>query len=250
METIDVDEKPDRVTVTLDRPAVRNAIDDAMVRELHAVCDRLEAEPRILILTGRSTPEKGVFASGADIRSLASRGRDQALAGINSSLFRRIAALPAPVIAAVDGYAIGGGGELAYAADFRLASTRAVFGNPETGLGILAAAGATWRLVELVGEPLAKEMLLAGRRLDAGEALQRGLVSSIHDPGDLLDAADALASRIAEQDPLAVRLTKRILAAPRGAHPLVDDLAQAVLFESDAKKERMAAFLDKGEKKS
>lgn len=246
MKTISLKDEGDRVTVVLDRPAVRNAIDDDMVAELHAVCDDLEVAPRILIITGEPSGGRGVFASGADIGTLSTRGRDQALAGINSRLFSRITALPAPVIAAVDGIALGGGGELAYAADFRLASTRAVFGNPETGLGILAAAGATWRLVELVGEPLAKEMLLAGRRLDADAALRHGLVSSVHEPEGLMAAAHELASRIAEQDPLAVRLTKRVLAAPRSAHPLVDDLTQAVLFESDAKRERMAAFLEKG----
>jgi enoyl-CoA hydratase len=188
-----------------------------------------------------------VFAAGADIRRLLDRDRDAALRGINSQLFVRIAALPAPVIAAVDGYAIGGGAELAYAADFRLASTRAVFGNPETGLGILAGAGATWRLKELVGEAMAKDMLLAGRRLTAQEALARDLVTEVHPPEGLLQAAHDLASRILRHDALAVRLTKRVLAAPRSAHPLVDDLAQAILFESPEKTARMNAFLNRKE---
>jgi enoyl-CoA hydratase len=199
----------------------------------------------VLILGSASTPERGVFASGADIRQLLGRRRDEALRGINSTLFVRIARLPMPVIAAVDGYAIGGGAELAYAADFRIASTRALFGNPETGLGILAAAGATWRLRELVGEPLAKEILLAGRTLAAPEALRAGLVTSVHEPDGLLAAADELADRIGRQDPLAVRLTKRVLAAPREAHPAIDEIAQAVLFESEAKTARMTAFLDR-----
>ncbi|WP_295034522.1 enoyl-CoA hydratase/isomerase family protein, partial [uncultured Microbacterium sp.] len=151
MTTLILREGADRLHVELNRPDVRNAINDDMVDELHAVCTSLEREPRILILTGTSTPERGVFAAGADIRQLLERGRDEALAGINSGLFTRIARLPMPVIAAVDGFAIGGGAELAYAADIRIASTRAVFGNPETAIGILAAAGATWRLAELVG---------------------------------------------------------------------------------------------------
>ncbi|MCR2810942.1 MULTISPECIES: enoyl-CoA hydratase/isomerase family protein [unclassified Microbacterium] len=245
MNTLRIREGGDRLVVELHRPDVRNAIDDEMVAELHELCARLERDPRILILTGASAGEKGIFAAGADIRSLLGRGRDEALAGINSGLFTRIARLPMPVIAAVDGHAIGGGAELAYAADIRIASTRAVFGNPESALGILAAAGATWRLLELVGEPLAKEILFTGRRLTAEEALRVHLVASIHEPPDLLAAADALADRIAEQDPLAVRLTKRVLAAPRSAHPLVDDLAQAILFESDAKTERMSGFLNR-----
>jgi len=245
MKTLQVHDAVDRVVVELDRPAVRNAIDDVMAGELHEVCDALERDPRVLIITGSSSEERGVFAAGADIRTLLDRGRREALMGFNARLFGRIAALPAPVVAAVDGWAIGGGAELAYAADFRLASTRAVFGNPEVGLGILAAAGATWRLVELVGESMAKEVLMAGRRLTAAEALDRGLVISVHEPDDLLPAAQALADRIAEQDPLAVQLTKRVMRAPREAHPLVDDLAQAVLFETDERRSRMTAFLEK-----
>lgn len=247
MTTLIRREGVDRLHVELHRPDVRNAINDEMVDELHAVCASLEREPRILILTGTSTPERGVFAAGADIRQLLERGRDEALAGINSGLFTRIARLPMPVIAAVDGFAIGGGAELAYAADIRIASTRAVFGNPEAAIGILAAAGATWRLAELVGEPLAKEILFTGRRLDAEEALRRGLVASVHEPDELIAAADAVADRIAKQDPLAIRVTKRVLAAPRDAHPLVDELAQAILFESDAKTQLMTRFLNRSQ---
>src|SRR5690606_8184049 len=137
----------------------------------HDVCALAEREPRVLVLFGHSTPERGVFAAGADIAQLAQRRRADALRGINSGLFRRIAQLPMPAVAAVDGVALGGGAELAYAADFRIATPRARFGNPEPGLGIAAAAGAAWRLAELVGEPVAKEVLLAGRVLTAEEAL-------------------------------------------------------------------------------
>lgn len=231
----------DRVVVELHRPEVRNAIDRQMVDELHAVCASLEQAPRILILIGSD----GVFASGADIAELRERRRDDALAGINSTLFARISALPLPVIAALDGHALGGGAELAFAADFRLGTPRLRLGNPETGLGILPAAGATWRLKELVGEPLAKEILLAGRILSAGEALDVRLVSSLHEPEDLLAAAHDLADRIGRQDPLAVRITKSVFHAPRDAHPVIDQLAQAVLFESEAKFDRMQRFLDR-----
>ncbi len=225
----------------LQRPEVRNAIDQQTVDELHAIAAELERAPRILIISGSD----GVFASGADIRQLRERRRDDALAGINSRIFDRIAQLPMPVIAAVDGWALGAGGELAYAADFRLASSTARFGNPETSLGIVAAAGAAWRLAELVGEPVAKEILLAGRVLKAEEARAVGLVMSVHRPDELVSAAGALADRIANQDPLAVRLSKMLLRMPRDAHPLVDGVAQAVLFEAPAKTERMTAFLDR-----
>ncbi len=231
----------DRVVVELHRPEVRNAIDRQMVEELHLVLGDLEQRPQTLILIGSG----GVFASGADIAELRERRRDDALAGINSTLFGRIARLPMPVIAALDGYALGGGAELAFAADFRLGTPRLKIGNPETGLGILPAAGATWRLKELVGEPLAKEILLAGRILTAEEALDTRLISAIHAPEDLLQAAHELADRIGRQDPLAVRLTKSVFHAPREAHPMIDQLAQAILFESDAKFERMQQFLDR-----
>ncbi len=134
----------------LNRPEVRNAIDQTMVEELHALCADLEHSPRIMILAGSN----GVFASGADISQLRERRRDDALAGINSTVFQRISRLPMPVIAALDGYALGGGAELAFAADFRIATPRLKIGNPEAGLGIIAGAGATWRLIELVGEPV------------------------------------------------------------------------------------------------
>jgi enoyl-CoA hydratase len=232
---------PDRLHIRLNRPESRNSINQQMVDELHEVCALLEHTPRVLILSGAN----GVFASGADIAELRERRRDDALAGINSALFVRIAGLPLPVIAAIDGWALGGGAELAYAADFRLASTTAKIGNPEAGLGIVAAAGATWRLVELVGEPLAKEILLAGRILNADEALAVRLVSEVHDPDALIDAAVALADRITAQDPWALQYSKRLIHAPREAHPLADNEAQAVLFESEQKFARMTAFLER-----
>ncbi len=236
-----VEEFEDRVVVTLDRPSARNAIDQRMVDELHAACASLEAEPRIALVTGAG----GTFAAGADIGRLRARRREDALRGINSGVFDRIRRLPMPVIALLDGYALGAGAELAYACDFRIGTPRVKIGNPEPGLGILAAAGATWRLAELVGEPLAKEMLLAGRVLDAGEALAVRLLTEVAEPDDLLAAGHRLADRIAAQAPLAVRLTKSVFHAPRDAHPFVDDLAQAVLFETEEKERRMTAFLER-----
>jgi enoyl-CoA hydratase len=154
-----------------------------------------------------------------------------------------------PVIALVDGYALGGGAELAYACDFRIGTPGTRIGNPEPGLGILAAAGAAWRLKELVGEPLAKEVLLAGRVLGADEALAVRLLNEVVDAGDLEPAGHRLADRITAQAPLAVRLTKSVLHAPRDAHPLIDDVAQAVLFETQDKTDRMTAFLDRRKEK-
>ncbi|CAN7229470.1 enoyl-CoA hydratase/isomerase family protein [Pseudarthrobacter oxydans] len=246
-QTLLVEERTDRVVVLLNRPEVRNAIDQQMVDELHVVCAALEQDPRVLIIAGVD----GVFASGADIAQLRERRRGDALQGINSTIFVRIAKLPMPVIAALDGYCLGGGAELAYAADFRIGTSSVRIGNPETGLGILAAAGASWRLKELVGEPMAKQVLLAGKILTAEEALAVNLITEIHDAPELMDAAHSLADRIARQDPLAVRITKSVFHAPAEAHPVIDQLAQGILFESEAKFDRMQQFLDrKNDKKT
>lgn len=244
MSDLRITRSDDRVEVILDRPDVRNAISRAMVAELHEVCTRLEAEPRILILAGSTE----VFASGADIAELRDRRAVDALEGVNSRVFDRIARLPMPVIAAIDGWALGGGAELAYAADIRIAGEGLRIGNPETGLGILAGAGATWRLPEIVGRAVAAELLLTGRTLDAAEALSLGLVSRVVPSTELLSTAHELADRIATNDPLATRLTKAVLAAPREAHPAIDEQTQAVLFESPEKHRRMTEFLERRKK--
>lgn len=236
-----ITEHADRVVAVLDRPERRNAIDQATIDALHALCAMLEAEPRTLILTGAG----GVFAAGADIGELRERTAADARRSINATAFIRIRELPMPVIAAIDGYALGGGAELAYAADIRIAGPDLRIGNPETGLGIIAAAGATWRLPEIVGEARAAELLLTGRTLDAEEALRWGLVSAVHPADELLPAAHAVADRIALADPLATQHTKRALHAPRHAHPAVEQELQAELFESPEKHRRMTAFLSR-----
>ncbi|WP_396656561.1 enoyl-CoA hydratase/isomerase family protein [Microbacterium sp.] len=242
-EPLRVDRRDDRVIATLDRPAVRNAIDRDLVDRLHALCGELEADPRVLVIAGAG----GVFASGADIAQLRERGAADALEGINTRVFARIRALPMPVIAAIDGYALGGGAELAYAADIRIGSPSLKIGSPETGLGIIAAAGATWRLPEIVGEARAAELLLTGRVLDAETALAWGLVSAIH-PADELDAAaHALVDRIVANDPLATQYTKRAL---RAGHDTGAVLAlQAELFESPEKHRRMTRFLERRQRR-
>ena len=235
-----VQRRADRVVATLTRPEVRNAIDQDMIDRLHELCEELEREPRTLILTGSD----GVFASGADIAQLRERRGADARRGINTRAFQRVRKLPMPVIAAIDGYALGDGAELAYAADIRIGTPALQIGNPEPGLGIIAAAGATWRLPEIVGEARAAEMLLTGRILDADTAVAWGLVSALYEPAELLAAAHVIADRIARNDPLATRSTKTALLAPRAAHPEIELELQAKLFESPEKERRMAAFLE------
>lgn len=243
---VEIEQDDDRVVLRLNRPEVRNAIDQQTVDELHAACAALEADPKVALIVG----EGGTFAAGADIAQLRERRRDDALRGINSSIFDRIRRLPLPTIALIDGYALGGGAELAYACDFRIGTDRVRIGNPEPGLGILAAAGASWRLAELVGEPIAKEILLAGRVLDAAAAHGCHLLNEVVTPGELMAAGHRWADKITAQAPLAVRLTKAVFHAPREAHPLIDDVAQAVLFETEEKQARMSAFLERKERKS
>ncbi|GAA3521120.1 enoyl-CoA hydratase/isomerase family protein [Aeromicrobium panaciterrae] len=239
-----VESLEDRVVIRLNRPEARNAVNQAMVSMLHQVCAELEELPRVALIIGEGT----TFAAGADIGELRARGHLDALSGINSAIFDRIRRLPMPTIGLLDGYALGGGAELAYACDFRIGTPRTRIGNPEPGLGIIAAAGAVWRLGELVGEPFAKEILLAGRVLKADEAREVRLLNDIVDPGELEAAGHALADRIVGQSALAVRLSKSLFHAPRGAHPLIDDIAQAVLFETEDKRTRMTAFLDRSTK--
>ncbi|KZF06345.1 MAG: enoyl-CoA hydratase/isomerase family protein [Rhodococcus sp. (in: high G+C Gram-positive bacteria)] len=238
MNTLVVEERPDRVVVTLAREKQRNAIDAEMIGELHEVCGLVEQNPRVLVISGKGEH----FAGGADINELRARTRDDALRGINRNLFDRVASLPLPTIAAIRGYALGGGAELSYACDIRIVSPTAIFGNPEPGLGIMAAAGASYRLPTLVGVSVAKQVLLGGRMLDADAARRSGLVMDVVD--DPLNSAHALADRMVRQSPLALKLTKTILDAP-GSHPWADDIAQAVLFETEDKQRRMTAFLEK-----
>lgn len=242
MSTLRIEDHDAHVEAMLARPESRNAIDAEMIGDLHALCARLESDPRILVLTGG---DDGVFAGGADIAELRGRGRDDALAGINLHLFSRIRALPMPSIAAVDGYALGGGAELSYACDLRIATPRTVFGQPEPGLGIIASAGATYRLVRLLGESVAKQILLAGDRLDADRALRLGLVRSVVEPDELLSAARELAGRLAKSSAVALRMTKLAVDADEAAHPQLDLAIQSMLFTGEDKEQRMTAFLDR-----
>lgn len=242
---LQIEDHGSHVIATLNRPEKRNAIDQDLIDALHEMCEKLETEPKTLILRG----EGGTFAAGADIAQLRERREADARAGINTKAFQRVNALPMPVIAVIDGYALGGGAELAYAADIRVGSGTLKIGNPEPGLGIIAAAGASWRLPELVGEPLAAEMLLTGRVLNAEEALQAGLITHLLEtPAEALDKAEEIAAQIDLLDPAACRATKRVLQAPRSAHPAIDLAEQAVLFESPEKFRRMGEFLDRKKK--
>jgi enoyl-CoA hydratase len=229
--------------VGLDRPAKRNALDEALVAELHEVLDEAaRSEPSVLVLHS-TTP--GMFVAGADIAELIERRADAALRAVNAGLFERLEAHRWPTIAAIDGVAFGGGCELALACDFRVATPNARFAQPELSLGIMAGAGGNWRLSQLVGLQVARRMLYSGEVLGADAALRCGLVDSVHAPDELLPAVRTLAGRIAERSWRALELTKLALRLHRPATTAFDLAAQALLFESDDKVARMRAFLDR-----
>jgi len=233
--------------LTVDRPEARNALDGATVEEFHRALEAARAaEVGVLIVTGAGDK---AFVSGADIRAIrARRGRD-ALASINSRLMSAVEAHPAVTIAAVNGYALGGGCELALACDLRLAAEGAVFGLPEPSLGIIPGAGGTQRLPRLVGLGRAKEMILTGARWSAAQAREAGLVSEVVPAAGLMPAARAMAARVLALGPLAVRLAKLALNAssemPQAAGLIYESTAQAITFESKDKSEGTTAFLEK-----
>jgi enoyl-CoA hydratase len=234
-------------TLTVNRPAVRNALDGPTVDEFHRALDEVRAaRSTVLIVTGAGDRS---FVSGADIRAIRERRRDDALASINSRLMSAVESHEAVSIAAVNGHALGGGCELALACDLRIAADNAVFGLPEPSLGIIPGAGGTQRLPRIVGLGRAKQMILAGERWDAATALAHGLVAAVVPSQELLAEARAIAGRVLALGPLAVRLAKAALNAsaqmPLGAGLAFESTAQAITFESRDKQEGTTAFLEK-----
>ena len=235
-------------TLVIDRPAVKNALDLETVASIRESLRKLDADASVgvLIITGGG---ETAFVSGADINDIRARGRDEGLAAINSSLFAEIERCSKPTIAAINGFALGGGCELALACDIRIASDTAKFGQPELGLGIIPGAGATQRLPRIVGMGRAKHLILTGEIIDAGQALEIGLVSAVTPPGQLQIRARELAKRILRQGPLAARLAKIALNASARVDMdsglLIETLAQALCYSSDDKLEGTSAFLEK-----
>ncbi len=234
-------------TLTIDRPEVHNAIDRRMVGEMHEALGALEPRDDLRALVLASTGGKA-FVSGADIAELRDRRRADALEGINARLFARVEAFPRPTVAAVVGWCLGGGLELALACDFRVAGHTSRFGQPEVGLGIMAAAGGTRRLPRLVGLSTARRLLFGGEIVGADEALRLGLVDRVVPDEGVPAAAAALLAPILAQAPEAVRRTKEALTAwlhGAGEEALqrLDDEIQADLFEHPDKRARMDAFL-------
>ena len=234
--------------ITIDRPEVRNALDLQTVNELHAVIAEINQskEAGVAVLTGAG--EK-VFVAGADIRSIRERKMMDALKGINSRLFKTVEECEKPVIAAVNGFAFGGGCELALSCDIRICSDHAKFGLPEASLGIIPAAGGMYRMARVAGIGITKEMILTGEPIDAQRALQAGIVSRVVPMSDLLKTAEEIAQKILSRGPLAILLAKRCLnlitQMPTEAAMALESIVQGILFESEDKQEGTTAFLEK-----
>ena len=234
--------------LTLDRPAQLNALNDALLQQLAVTLERLDADPtcRSVVITGAG---ERAFAAGADIKELIDQSAESLAASGAFEVWDRIRRFRKPLIAAVRGYALGGGCELAMTCDMIVAGDDAQFGQPEIRIGVIPGAGGTQRLTQAIGKAKATELILTGRSIDAREADALGLVTSVVPAEATVGAALALATRIATMPPLAVLAAKE---AVRGAFELsltagLDAERRAFfgLFGSDDQREGMAAFIEK-----
>ena len=235
--------------ITINRPEALNALNSSVLDELSAVLDGVDQQTiRCLILTGAG--EKS-FVAGADIGEMSTltKAEGEAFGKKGNDLFRKLETFPIPVIAAVNGFALGGGCEIAMSCDFRIAADTAMFGQPEVGLGITPGFGGTQRLARLIGPGMAKQLIYTARNIKADEALRVGLVNQIVPLEELLPTAEKLASTIAKNAPIAVRACKK--AINEGLELNMDDaiaLEEKIFgdcFETEDQREGMANFLRK-----
>jgi enoyl-CoA hydratase/carnithine racemase len=234
--------------ITVNRPAVRNNLGGDVPRGIREALEAWRDDESIgaVVLTGAGDKS---FVAGADIGELQRRVPADALVGRISGLLRTVEEYEKPTIAAVNGYALGGGCEVAMACDIRVAAKNAKFGQPEVNLGIIAGAGGTQRLARLVGKGRALDMLLTGRVISAEEAERYGLVTYLVEEGAALESAVEIADGLLAKGPLALRLTKLAVHAGTDVDMetglLVERLAQAIAFASADKLEGTTAFLEK-----
>lgn len=237
------------VIITINRPEALNALNGQVLADLRAAFQSIDLEAvRCVILTGAG--EKS-FVAGADIGAMSCMTRREAedWAHMGNDLFLMVENFPIPVIAAVNGFALGGGNELAMSCDIRICSDNAVFGQPEVGLGITPGFGGTQRLPRLVGDGMAKHLIYSGLSIKAPEALRIGLVSAVYPPEQLMENALKLAERIAANAPIAVRGSKKAINEGSGLDieraVRIEESAFAGCFETKDQREGMACFLSK-----
>lgn len=239
--------------ITINRPKALNALNSAVLDELDATIDGVDLDAvKCLILTG--TGEKS-FVAGADIAEMSTLTKEEgeAFGKKGNDIFRKIETLPIPVIAAVNGFALGGGCEISMSCDIRICSDNAVFGQPEVGLGITPGFGGTQRLARLVGPGMAKQMIYTARNIKADEAYRIGLVNAVYPQEELLDAAKKLAATIAKQAPIAVRACKKAindgLDASMDDAIVIEEKLFGSCFETEDQKAGMGNFLEKDKEK-
>jgi enoyl-CoA hydratase/carnithine racemase len=233
----------------LNRPEARNALSPELMEELASELERLDPDPevRCVVIAG----SEKVFAAGADIKAMAERSFPEALRHPAASFWRRLAAIKTPMIAAVSGYALGGGCELALACDMIVAAEGAQFGQPEINLGIIPGGGGTQRLARVLGKQRAMECVLTGERFDAETAARLGLVNEVAGREDWLDEAMALARTVAAQPPIAARLAKQAVIAAEETALSAGLETERRLYElamaTEDRVEGMRAFVEKRE---
>ena len=239
----------DGITILkISAPKSLNALNSTILKELGGFIGSLDDKTRVLIITGDG--EKS-FVAGADISEMAHLDEPQGFefGKLGAQVFRAIETLPIPVIAAVNGFALGGGCELAMACDIRIASSKAKFGQPEVGLGIIPGFSGTYRLPKLIGQGYAKEMIYTGKVIRADEALRIGLVNAVYEPEELMDKAMEMAQMMLKNAPVAISLAKQSINEgydldADGAIGLENKLFSKCFATSD-QKEGMDAFLNK-----
>ena len=241
-DVVQVEASEQAITIAFNRPEKRNAFSPEMA-ELTRVALMEHEDTKLPIVFKSSTP--GMFISGADVAALKQRTVDETLRRNNARLFQAIEDHPWPTIAAVDGYALGGGCELALACDFRLSTDGAKWGFPEVTLGILPSAGGLTRLPKLVGWGIAAEMLMTGRRIGADEAHRIGLVNRLAEDDDLDAAIEAFLKDLGRGSIEAVRLIKEAMRVDGDSNRLVDAAAQALCIASDEAQARMSALVER-----
>jgi len=233
----------------LNRPEARNALSPEAMEELAGELERLDPDPevRCVVIAG----SEKVFAAGADIKAMAERSFAEALRHPAAAFWRRLAAIKTPMVAAVSGYALGGGCELALACDMLVASQNAEFGQPEILLGIIPGGGGTQRLARVIGKQRAMELVLTGRRIEAQEALELGLVNRVVDADRWLEEALALGRTVADRPPIAARLAKQAVLAAEETTLAAGLESERRLYElamaTEDRVEGMKAFLEKRE---
>ncbi len=249
-ENIIMDIKEGIATITFNRPKALNALNSALLEEFSQALDSVvtNEDIRVLILTGSG--EKS-FVAGADINELARLDALSSKVFIHKGLstINKLTELPIPVIAAVNGFALGGGLEIAMACDFIYASETAAFGQPEIKLGLIPGYGGTQRLPRIIGAPQAKELLFTGKMLKAQDALQLGIVNTITSPGELMDKVNAVAQEMAAMGKVALRAIKQTvnfgLNADLATGLRIETDAFAITMASEDAKEGTSAFLEK-----